>query len=119
MEISENQRVNEFLGDIQSIPPDEVEIVESIRRLFNEANHQLSEEIKYGGLVFLKSGSLVGGVFPYKKHISIEFSNGADFTDTSGLLEGKGKRRRHLKMYEAKDIKDKNVSFFVKQAISG
>jgi len=55
-----------------------------IRRLFNKASQALSEDIKYGGLVFMKSGSLIGGIFPYKNHISIEFSNGSSFSDSQG-----------------------------------
>ncbi len=119
MEVSENQKINDFLNDIQSISPEQVKQIDSIRCLFNGASQALTEEIKYGGLVFFKSGSLIGGIFPYKKHISIEFSNGADFNDSSGLLEGKGKRRRHLKIFKAQDIDDKNALFYIKQSVKG
>ena len=119
MEVSGNQKINDFLNDVRSISLEQVEKINPIRCIFNGASQELTEEIKYGGLVFLKSGSLIGGIFPYKKHISIEFSNGADFSDPSGLLEGRGKRRRHLKIFEDQGIDDKNVSFFVEQAING
>lgn len=117
--MSENQKINDFLSDIQSIFPQQVEQIDSIRCLFNEASQELTEEIKYGGLVFFEFGSLIGGIFPYKGHISIEFSNGSSFSDPSGLLEGRGKRRRHLKILESKDIDDKNSSFFIKQSVFG
>ncbi|MDE1464324.1 DUF1801 domain-containing protein [Spartinivicinus poritis] len=119
MNISENQQVREFLNDIGLVSPEQLDIIKSIKKLFNNTGQSLTEEIKYGGLVFVKSSSLVGGIFPYKQHISIEFSNGADFSDPSGYLEGKGKRRRHLKIHEIKDIKEKNASFYIKQATSG
>lgn len=119
MKTSKNISVKGFINDIRSISPEQAETINSIRRLFNKANKELIEEIKYGGITFVKSGDLVGGIFSYKEHISIEFSNGADFSDPSVLLEGKGKRRRHLKIYENKDVKDKNASFFIKQAVSG
>ena len=119
MEASTQLKISNFINDVQSVAPEQAEIIESIRKLFNKASKTLSEEIKYWGLVFLNEGSLTGGIFPYKEHISIEFSNGADFSDPSELLEGKGKRRRHLKIYEIKDIKDKNAFFFIKQAVFG
>ncbi len=117
MAFSENHKVNTFLIDIQSVSPDKLEIIESIREIFNCANQTLVEDIKYGGLVFNLSNTLVGGIFPYKEHVTIEFSNGAELPDPSGILEGKGKKRRHLKIFEKQDIKSKNVIFFVEEAV--
>lgn len=112
------QKISEFIYDVQLVAPKQAESINLIRKLFNKTNEVLSEEIKYGGLVFLKSGSLIGGIFPYKNHISIEFSNGADFSDPKGLLEGQGKRRRHLKIHNHQEIALKNATFFIEQSIS-
>lgn len=119
MDVSAQLRISEFINDVQSVAPEQAEIIELIRELFNKASQVLSEEIKYGGLVFLKSGSLIGGIFPYKNHISIEFSNGADFSDPQELLEGKGKRRRHLKINTRQDIDHKNAILFIEQSLGG
>ena len=119
MDISKNQKISDFLNDIESISHEKAEQIVSIRCLFNGANRDLTEGIKYGGLVFFKSSSLIGGIFPYKNHISIEFSNGADFSDPSELLEGNGKRRRHLKIFDAQDIEAKNVLFYITQSVTG
>ena len=118
MGFSENNKVNEFLSDIQSVSPDKFEIIESIRKMFHKLNHDLVEDIKYGGVVFSLSGSLVGGIYLYKEHLSIEFSNGAELSDPTGLLEGKGKKRRHLKIVEKRDLKSKKLSSFVKEAVT-
>lgn len=88
----------------------------SIRELFLEANSDLVEDIKYGGLVFNMSNTLIGGIFAYKKHLSIEFSDGANFDDPYGLLEGVGKHRRHLKIYRHDDIDEKKSSYYINQA---
>lgn len=117
MDVSAQLRISKFINDVQSVAPEQAEIIELIRELFNKASQVLSEEIKYGGLVFLKSGSLIGGIFPYKNHISIEFSNGADFSDPQKLLEGKGKRRRHLKIHTRQDIDLKNAILFIEQSL--
>ena len=114
---SSNEKVNTFLIDIQSTFPDKSEIVEKIRALFFSKNPDIDEDIKYGGIVFNISGQLIGGIFVYKQHISIEFSDGAQFTDTDGLLEGKGKLRRHLKILNESDIENKNIGFYISQAV--
>lgn len=74
------------------------EMVQSIRALFLGVKDELVEDIKYGGVVYLADKTLVGGIFVYKNHISIEFSNGAQLPDPSGVLEGNGKLRRHIKI---------------------
>ncbi|VAW97424.1 hypothetical protein MNBD_GAMMA21-2512 [hydrothermal vent metagenome] len=113
---SSNEKVNEFLADIKSTLPDSAEIVEKIRTFFIKENYKTQEDIKYGGIVFNVSGKLIGGIYLYKEHISIEFSNGANFSDPNGFLEGKGKLRRHLKITKNNDIKSKNISAYIKQA---
>lgn len=111
------QKVENFIRDIQPLNPDFAEIIELVRDMFTEECEELLLDIKYGGLVFFQKGELIGGVFPYKKHLSIEFSHGADFSDPSSILEGKGNKRRHLKIVTAEDIDTKNALFFVKQAV--
>lgn len=116
MTFSENQKVEEFLADILLVSAEKSETIESIRKIFLNSNQNFTEDIKYGGLIFNLKNILVGGIFTYNKHISIEFSDGFEFSDPSDILEGNGKKRRHIKIFEKQDVKDKNVSFFVKQA---
>lgn len=118
MNISTNNKVNDFLSDIRTISPNQFDMVMSIRDIFLGANEQLVEDIKYGGLVFNLSSSLIGGIYIYKEHISIEFSNGCDFTDSDSILEGSGKKRRHLKIYTGNDIVQKNSEYFINQAVN-
>ncbi len=114
---SSNEKVNDFLKDIRTTLPDSVEVVEKIREIFLEGNIEIEEDIKYGGIVFNVSSKLIGGIYLYKEHMSIEFSNGANFSDPEGFLEGKGKLRRHLKITEKSDLKNKDISNYIKQAI--
>ncbi|SMX37844.1 DUF1801 domain-containing protein [Octadecabacter ascidiaceicola] len=79
---------------------------------------------KYGGTTFVTdpaqpdSISLVGGVYAYKDYVSVEFSKGAEFDDPNGLLEGKGKARRHVKLRSLGDLDFKNVVGFLSQAFA-
>lgn len=117
MNVSNNDKVNDFLTDIQFKSPEQFEMMCLIRELFFKPNKELVEGIKYGGLVFIKSDDLIGGIYPYKNHLSIEFSNGGEFTDADSILEGGGKKRRHLKITTKDDITLKNCKYFIGQAV--
>ena len=117
MKYSDNDRVNKFMDDLNAISSDKLNLIDTIRKIFLSANSDLTEDIKYGGVVFNLSNVLIGGIYPYKEHISVEFSNGVNFHDPSGILEGKGKKRRHLKITEKQDIDTKNVGAFVAEAV--
>ena len=117
MNVSKVGVVNDFLSDIKLMSEQQLELILAIRTLFFKTGKNLEEGIKYGGLIFTQKGSMLGGIFVYKKHISIEFSNGATFTDADSILEGKGKYRRHLKIHSQEDIDPKKVSYFISQAV--
>ncbi len=67
----------------------------------------------YGGIVCeLQAGNhqtMVCGYFVYKNHVSLEFTKGAELHDPDGVLEGKGKYRRHIKLDRESDIAGKSV----------
>ncbi len=116
--MSNRTKVDAFFEDIQFQSPEKFELLKSIRKIFHDANPKLDEEIKYGGLVFNLSNTLMGGIFVYSGHISIEFSFGAELTDPEKILEGKGKKRRHIKIRKAQDIHDKQVKNFIASAMN-
>ncbi len=89
------------------------DMVLRIRSLFLEACPGLTEAVKYGGIVFLKQKELIGGVFVYKEHVSVEFSQGSSFPDPDAILEGKGKYRRHIKLHDMEDIEVKYLADFI------
>lgn len=118
MSNTENIKIAGFLEDIQFQSAEKFEILESIRSIFKAANPKLEEDIKYGGLVFNLSGTLLGGIFVYAQHVSIEFSFGAELADPNNILEGKGKYRRHIKIRNIEDISDKQATGFINSAMS-
>lgn len=76
----------------------------------------------YGGTVIDTVGgdpkTCIGGFFVYDKHISVEFSNGYLLEDPDSLLEGRGKKRRHLKLRSFEEINTKKLHDFIKQALT-
>lgn len=95
---------------------DKEKTADSLRKLILKIAPQAKEEIKYGGLVFMVNKKLICGIFLRKKHISVEFSFGKEMQDPDTFLEGSGKFRRHLKIFDKKDIKNKKVEYYVKQS---
>ncbi len=104
--------------DIKSISHERYEIAVQVRGMHFNCEPSLVEDIKYGGLVFIKGEELISGIFFYKQHISIEFGQGANLPDPDSVLEGKGKDRRHIKIRSREDIATKNIAQYVQSALA-
>lgn len=61
-----------------------------------------------GGDVGFGSGSgykgLVFVVSPHGRHVTLGLANGASLPDPAGLMEGKGRVHRHVKLHEPADV---------------
>ncbi|WP_294347439.1 DUF1801 domain-containing protein [Prosthecochloris sp.] len=109
--------VEAHMHDIQKHSFEFHDIVAGVRSLFLKTCPDLSEAVKYGGIVFLKDRELTGGIFVYKEHVSVEFSHGASFHDPDAILEGKGKYRRHIKLRGGlEEVSEKRVTVMIAQA---
>jgi hypothetical protein len=86
--------VDALLQDIRLLCEDRFQVVQAVRALVARTLGPVTEEIKYGGILFT-AGVPFGGVFTYKGHVSVEFSRCAGIHDTLGFLQGGGKGRRH------------------------
>jgi hypothetical protein len=100
-------------------------ISDGISNAIKETVEQIAPDVrfvpKYGGEVLAhdpdSDKKFVGGIYVYKDHVSLEFSQGASLNDPDGRLEGKGKNRRHLKFEAVNDVADKGAEGFLKQAL--
>lgn len=98
-----NQKVTEYINK-SSI--EQVEILESLRKIIHQSVGGVSEEIKWGFPVFCKTKD-----FAYlrsaKKHIALGFYNIDKIKDPDNLLEGSGNTLKHIKIKDKKDINQK------------
>jgi len=113
-----NSRVDNLIKDILFVDEEKGNILVSLRRIVLKVFPSAQEEIKYGGLVFVINRRLFCGIFIRKKHLSVEFDHGAGIPDPNKFLEGDGKLRRHLKIFNNQDIKNKKVEYFIKQSFN-
>ena len=76
---------------------------------------------KYGGTLFTVQPPLnesqFCGVFIYKKHVQISFSNGAQLNDPKGMLQGAGKYRRHINFTSTDVIEKKYLAKLLNEAV--
>ena len=113
-----NPRVDKFIQDLMFTDRDKKEILVSLRELLLRIAPNAKEEIKYGGLVFLSDKRLFCGIFIRKNHISVEFDRGAEMQDPDNFLEGSGTRRRHLRIFQKEDIKNKKAEYYIRQSFT-
>ncbi|EHR70759.1 protein of unknown function (DUF1801) [Burkholderiales bacterium JOSHI_001] len=109
--------VQALLEDIRLLGEEQFQVVEAVRELVKKTIKPLSEEVKYGGILF-SSGVAFGGVFAYKEHISVEFSHGAKIKDEAGFLEGTGKGRRHIKLRNLGELSAKKLAKYFPLALA-
>lgn len=109
-------RIDQLLEDIRTLDEGRFELVQALRKRILALDASVSEEVKYGGLLF-SAGAPFCGVFAYAKHVSLEFGAGASLPDPHQVLEGAGKLRRHIKLVALQDIADKHVAVYLTLAL--
>ncbi|WP_426240379.1 DUF1801 domain-containing protein [Pararhizobium sp. DWP1-1-3] len=108
-------KVQALLQEVREHREELFPIVAHLRDVILAAGPSITEEVKYGGLLF-SSGQSFCGVFPYKAHVTLEFSQGAALADPHGFLSGDGKYRRHIKLETVQDIETRRVAEYVASA---
>lgn len=108
-------RIAQYLEDLRLQGSELYPIVSALRQLALAAGPGVTEDFKYGGILFATSRNF-SGVFAYKSHVTVEFSEGHTLSDPFLMLEGKGKLRRHIRLESEEDIKTKQVAAYIAAA---
>ncbi len=109
------QSVTGWLAALESNDTQRYNLVQALRQVALEAGPAITEEIKYGGILFAARQGFCG-IFSYAGHVSLEFSDGAKLRDPHQALEGQGKLRRHLKFMSIADIESRHTRDYVANA---
>lgn len=102
--------VSDWLAELRRNDELRYHLVEEVRQLALQAGPAITEQVKYGGILFAGKRGFCG-LFSYTNHVTLEFGEGASLPDPHRQLEGKGKGRRHIKLtaigaIEAKHVRD-------------
>jgi hypothetical protein len=114
----------EFTNFLSSYHPDVQDLARQTRALIFDVAPGVSEHVypamrvvRYG----LEGNKLAGLVFylaPLKKGVSLGFNHGTSLPDPQGLLEGTGKNLRHVKLREARDMREPALRALLKAELS-
>ena len=111
-------KVEKYLADLKNNSAAGTETVFALRETILSVDKSLTESIMYGGLLYKRDKFLLFGIFLRKDHVTLEIGGGASLEDEYGVLEGIGGKegRRHIKLKNLGDIKDKHVEHYLKLA---
>lgn len=93
------------------------QIGEALRRLILRADPELKESIKWGNPVYEKKEK-VCYLAATRAYVSLGFFSGAGLSDPDQLIEGTGKKMRHVKVRHVDDIHSQQFTAWVKEAVA-
>ena len=65
-----------------------------------------------------KMSALLFAIIPHKAHVNLQFADGVELDDPDGLVEGTGKRIRHVKFRSLPDVDRASARRLVDQQIA-
>ena len=106
--------VDEFVKN--KVLPEFWPVVAMLRQLVREMAPAATEEVSYGIPVF-KLRKIFAVISPTKKDITFSFTHGSEFEDRYGLLKGKGKVARHVKIKNIQNVNMEALRYYIRQAL--
>lgn len=119
MAVKHNPKADLLITEaIEKMEPFAQQVCTKIRRILNINFPELVEDWKWGPNYYYEG--MVCGFWGFKKHASIVFFNGSTMKDPAGVLHQNpgSKNTRHIQFKDVKDVKDKLIISYVKEAIA-
>ena len=104
---------NDYLKDQN---PKNRAVIGALRRFVKQVQPKLTEAVKWGNGCWIGTNHPVAYVYSATGYIQFGFFNGSSLKDPKGLLEGKGKYVRHIKVRDASEIDERAFAALLKQA---
>jgi hypothetical protein len=105
--------IDEYLSKFE---PGLSALAKEMRHVVLDILPELDEVIKWGHLVY-ESERMICSIMVHKKHINLQIWRGNEIEDPQSLLEGEGKRMRHIKVHSPDEMKGDYFKFLLKQAV--
>ncbi len=103
---SDIKQIADNLKDlIQDVHPDAVEVV------------RLGDRAACYGVGPKKMSEAHTYIMPHKQHVNLGFFYGASLDDPSGLLEGSGKKMRHIKVRSIEEVSIAGIKALIEAAL--
>ena len=98
------------------------ELAEQTRSLVLSVQPQAHQQVEtsWGGYLLFKqvagAGNTVCWISLHQKHVSLGFPSGTELSDPSRLLQGTGKRQRHVKLKSVADVENPALRVLIQEA---
>jgi hypothetical protein len=109
----ERVNINEYLEKYNS---EMSALALKLRNLILEMFPDMDEIIKWKNLVYEKNG-YVCAILIHKNHVNLEFWRGTELQDPKSLLEGTGKKLRHVKIKAMSEIDNDYIKKLLEESI--
>jgi hypothetical protein len=96
--------------------PKNQSIIRALRRFVKRVEPGLNEAVKWGNGCWIGRSGPVAYVYSATEYVQFGFFNGSSLKDPSGLLAGKGKYVRHIKVRHPSEIDERAFAALLKQA---
>jgi hypothetical protein len=106
--------VDEFVKT--RVLPEFQPVVEMLRELMREMAPDAEEAIRYG-IPTYRGSRIFAFISPTKKDITFAFSRGSQFDDKYGLLRGRGKVSKHVKIKSLQGVNMDALRYYIRQAV--
>ncbi len=100
---------------LQKVSDEQEMVIKELHNLITENLPFLQYSIKWGALTY-HNGSNIFSLVSHNNHINLQFFTGATLTDPENILEGTGKRMRHIKIKNFSDIDTDYLPSLLKEA---
>jgi len=108
-------KIEEVDKYIQEAPKDQTETLDKLRDLILKTVPHAKERFKWSQPVYTTEKDFVY-LKSTKSHVNLGFFNFDKVTDTNNILEGKGKRMRHIKIKTIDDFDIQTLKAMIKQS---
>ena len=108
-------KVKKFLD---TLTPKKKKLAMKVRDIVIRSDSSVKEDIKWGNLTFISNGNLAL-IYTYKTvdYINFGFFKATSLSDPKVLLEGTGKGMRHMKIHDEKEIDEKQIVAWMREAV--
>jgi len=97
--------------------PRNQDVIRALRTFVKRVAPQLQESVKWGNGCWIQGKAPVAYVYSAPDHVQFGFFGGSALKDPMGLLNGKGKFVRHIRVGKRSDIDEIAFGALLRQAV--
>jgi hypothetical protein len=91
-------------------------LARDLRNMILDIVPDMNESIKWKNLFYEKNGFIFAIVI-HRNHVNLEFARGNELFDPHGILEGSGKKIRHVKIHNKTEINSEKLKNLIIEAV--